>query len=269
MLEVSWFHRFPSIIDIEHQPTQPVSRQAIQKDATAAPEDGDEEMNSMQSSGGAYVSPESRWDLWIWKWQPEASRGHGQLLLPPVKVYRNRMIQNVSKNTRLVVLEETSVMSQKKMVCFACFRACWSAEIPLNSLNSEAVDLATLARGTGKLPKKWMQVWSSKWWIWSKVSDLQVSTSHKIGVWNAHCVTLMTVYICIWLWLVTFRQSCSVVGNRDRWQKAQSIRIDEMAFPVPMTDCFVRCHVLGCDANKTWGEGYLCVSGAGHWCIQR
>lgn len=55
MLEVSWFHRFPSIIDIEHQPN-PVSRQAIQKDATAAPEDGDEEMNSMQSSG-AYRFP--------------------------------------------------------------------------------------------------------------------------------------------------------------------------------------------------------------------
>lgn len=124
------------------------------------------------------VSPESRWDLWIWKWQPEASRGHGQLLLPPVKVYRSRMIQNVSKNTRLVVLEETSVMSQNKMVCFACFHACWSAEIPLDSLNSKAVDLATLARGTGKLPKKWMQVREFQWWIWSKVSDLHFSTSH-------------------------------------------------------------------------------------------
>lgn len=50
---------------IDHRHTtpiqpNPVSRQAIQKDATATPEDGDEEMNSMQSSGGAYVSPESR-----------------------------------------------------------------------------------------------------------------------------------------------------------------------------------------------------------------
>lgn len=28
------------------------------------------------------------------------------------------MIQNVSKTTRLVILEETSVMPQNKMVCF-------------------------------------------------------------------------------------------------------------------------------------------------------